>query len=308
MPLPFALTLPQLIAALGVGGVAVAAATGGSPTLKTIKATRLKSVKKKGTDNTGNEQDVPTGPLPAEALAAYNSPKKGKGRSRSAYGPKNDIHKKGSWFRFATYSDKWDRKLNKLRYYSGPRTGALYVRKAGSTAKVGNLCWMARCPDGWYPGKGKAKALNCRVPGLTAWLGPKADWKTLSSAFKTSIKNIPAVLKAAGVVVAGIYSGGASVQKNPEGQLKTVGNGIKGVAEPYKDMGNESDARLGAARALITGIRKQYILQMMDANPWAVKDGKLDIGKHYMADPKTWEDLGKPGKSRPLLFNPPKSK
>jgi len=46
----------------------------------------------------------------------------------------------------------------------------------------------------------------------------------------------------------------------------------------------------------------------MDANPWLVKDGKLDIGPNYMSDPKTWEDLGKPGKSYPLIYNPPVGK
>jgi hypothetical protein len=332
MPLPFALTIPQLLAAVGLGGVVVAAAGAESSTMKEIKKQRIKTAKvvgalgpagkpqrkkpkwwPKGTTwppvqpEGAGEFEFPTGPLPQAARDAWNAKKHGRGRSRSAYGKNNDIHKKDGWFRFATYSDKWDRKHEKIRYYAKPN-GALYVRKHGKAAMVGNLCWMARCPDSWYPGYGRAKALNVRLPALKPLLGPKADWKTLSNSVKTSIKNIPAVLKAAAVVVAGIYSGGASVQKNPEKQLDTVGKGIKGAIEPMADAGKESDSRVGAGRVIVTAIRKQYILQMMVANPWAVKNGKLDLGRHYMADPKTWEDLFKPGKSRPLLYNPPKSK
>jgi hypothetical protein len=309
MPIPFALSLPQLAALLGAGAVAVA--SGESPTMKTIRKTRkarlVVSLGKGGVETGPPKQVIPTGPLPKQAVQAWNAKKKGKRKSKSAYGPKNDIHKKGTWFRFATYSDKWDRKLAKIRYYAKPN-GALYVRKHGSAAKVGNLCWMARCPNSWYPGYGRAKALNVRLPALKSLLGPKADWKTLGSSFKSSIKAIPAVLKAAAVVVAGIYSGGSSFTKNSKKQVETVEDGIKGAIEPMKVAGNQSDTRVKASRVIVTAIRKQYILQMMDANPWAVKNGKLDIGANYMSNPQTWEDLFKPGDARPLLFNPPVSK
>lgn len=309
MALPLALTLPQLFTALGVGmGTLIVASRADSPTMREIKSAQKKATLVGGLKLSGGtakeRQVIPTGPLPAQAIAAYNSKKKGKGRSRSAYGSKNDIHKKGTWFRFATYSDKWDRKLEKIRYYAKPN-GALYVKK---TSKPGNLAWMARAPKSWYPGYKKAKALNVRFPGVEPWLGPKADWSTVKGAFKKSVQGIPAVVKAAGVVVAGVYSGGSSLTKDTAKQGKAVEDGIKAAIAPMYGAGKGSDRRIDAAREVVTALRSQYLKQMMDANPWAVKNGKLDIGKHYMANPKTWEDLFKPGKSRPLLFNPPESK
>jgi hypothetical protein len=291
-----------------VGGLAVAAVAGlksETQTMREIKAARSRVTIKSVT--AGGGPTVPTGPLPAQAIAAWNSPKKGRGRGRSAWGKNNDLHKKGAWFRFATYSDKWDRKLEKLRYYSNP-PGVLYVKKSGTKAMAGNLAWMTRCPDSWYPGFGRAASLNIRLSGLKPWLGNKADWKEITGAVKKSIEGIPDVVKAAGVVVAGIFTLGASTAAEPGEQVKSVSDGIKAAIAPFYGAGAGSDKRLDVARAVVTALRVQYINQLMDANPWAVKDGRLDIGKHYMADPKTWEDLFKPGKSRPLLFNPPKSK
>ena len=323
MPLPFALSLPQIVAALGVGAAAIAAGAP-SETQREIKKARIRRARivgplAGGTGASSSGPTLPTGPLPRQALEAWNAKKKGKSRTklqklrRSAFGPKNDIHKKDAWFRFGTYSKRgpakklFRDKIDKLRYYSDP-SGALFVRKSGDAARAGNLCWMARCPRKWYPGFGRAKTKNIRLPGLKPWLGPKADWNSVKGAFKKSIQDVPAVLKAAAVVVAGIYSGGSSLTKNSGKQVDTVHDGVVAAFAPFKDAKGSAQERTEMAYILVTAIRKQYIAQIMDANPWLVKDGKLDIGPNYMSDPKTWEDLGKPGKSYPLIYNPPVSK
>lgn len=311
---------------LGAGAVGVVAAAGSgenSQTMREIKATRaatfvgVQAASKKKPRPPGwpkhlpwppkgepTATKLPTGPLPKQATDAYNRGKSGKGRKRSAYGGANDLKKRGKWFRFATYSDKWDTKLDHLRYYGDP-PGAIFVTKKGTAARAGNLAWMCRCKSSEYPGAGKAAYKNVRTKSINPWVGRGSDWEALGNFFKTSIKNIPSVIKGAGVVVAGIFSGGKSLQDSPEDQIGTVSAAIKDALEPLGDVGGSVSKRRDAARVVVTEIRKAYLRVMMDANPWAVKNGKLDISASYMEDPKTWEDLGKPGNARPLLFNPP---
>jgi len=150
---------------------------------------------------------------------------------------------------------------------------------------------MARCPRKWYPGYGRAKTKNIRLPGLKPWLGPKADWKSVKGAFKKSVKGIP-----------------SSLTKNSGKQVDTVHDGVVAAFAPFKDAKGSAQERTEMAYILVTAIRKQYISQIMDANPWLVKNGKLDIGPNYTSSPRNWEDLGKPGKSYPLIYNPPAGK
>jgi len=245
-------------------------------------------------------EPLKTGPLPAAALAAWNSKKHGKGNRRSAYGPDNDIHKPESWLRYATYSKNWDKKLEKMRIYSNP-PGTLYVK---SKSKVRNLCWMMCCPPKLYPGYGKAKRRNVRWSAMKLWLSPKADWKTFTGGMKTSIKNIPAVLKGALVVVTAIVTLGASLLVKGDKKVDNVHDAIAGALEAIGDTAGSVKKRKAAARAVFNIVCQVYIERVMDANPHAVKNGKLDIGKHYKANPKTYEDLRSPGGSRPLLFIP----
>ena len=116
------------------------------------------------------------------------------------------------------------------------------------------------------------------------------------------------MLKAAGVVVTAIYSGGSSLTKSSGKQVDTVHDGVVAAFAPFKDAHGSAKDRTEMAYILVTAIRKQYIAQIMAANPWLVKDGKLDIGPNYTSNPKTWEDLGKPGNSYPLIYNPPEAK
>jgi hypothetical protein len=247
----------------------------------------------------------PTGPLPSGALAAYAAKSHGRGNKKSSYGPRNDIHNKGSWFRFATYSKNWKKKLAKIRFYSDP-PGAL---RLVSKDKVFNLAWMMRCRKDWYPGYSKAKRLNVRFDYLREWLSPKADWKTFTGYAKDSVKNIPAMVQAAGVVVAGVYTGGASMQKDPQGQIKKVTSAIETEIKNIGDTGKDVKKRLKAADVVIGRIGQAYIEQVKAANPWIVMtNGKIDIGKNFKPNPKTYEDLfdrSYVGKgARPLLFNP----
>ncbi len=150
MALPFALTLPQIVAALSVGAAAVAA-TSPSETQREIKKAKLRRARLVGPLAPDSTAPVlPTGPLPKQALEAWNAKKKGKNKTklqklkRSAFGPKNDIHKKDSWFRFGTYSKRgpskklFRDKLDKLRYYSDP-SGALFVRTIPTTPRARSL-------------------------------------------------------------------------------------------------------------------------------------------------------------------------
>ncbi|MEE9386322.1 MAG: hypothetical protein V3V08_23155 [Nannocystaceae bacterium] len=291
-----------------LGGLAAAAAAAGDSNATnapdpvfTSKKRRIgiKSVSKVGTPVTMT-RDERTGPLPAAALAAWNSPKKGKRRSRSAYGPDNDIHARGAWLRYATYSDNWDKKLEKQRIYADP-PGVFYVK---STSKVRNLCWMIMCPDDLYPGYGKAKRRNVRWDAMSKWLSPKADWGTITGTVKGAVEAIPSLVKGAGVVVAAVLSLGTSALAGAGDQVETVEEAIRNSLEVIGDTGKSVSKRKRAARAVYEIIAAIYIQDVMRANPHAVKNGALDIGKHYKADPKTWEDLRAPGKSRPLLYMP----
>lgn len=244
--------------------------------------------------------ELRTGPLPIRALAAWSAPKSGRGRKRSAYGPKNDIHARGGWIRFATYSDNWDKKLEKMRIYADP-PGVFYIK---SESKVRNLCWMMQAPRSWYPGYGRAARRNVRCDAIDQWLGPKADWNTVKGLVKDSIAAIPSILQAGGVVGAAYATGGASVTEGTGDQVEVVTDAIKAGLEPIGNTGESVSKRKAAAKVVYYALADAYIARVMAANPHAVRGGKLDIGKNYKDDPKTWEDLRARGKARPLLWVP----
>ena len=182
------------LGALALGGAALAGTAlllspPQSETLKMISAKRKSEGSGKfvivGDLRFPDEPAFPSGPLPTQAILASAAPK--------FVERNNDIHIKDHWFQFGVYSKDWFKKRAKLRFYSGPKAGSKYVKQE---VHHRNVCFMARCPDPWYPGVGSAQLRNCRVSAISQWISVKADWKSGSDAFKTSIKGIPAVLKA----------------------------------------------------------------------------------------------------------------
>lgn len=241
-----------------------------------------------------------SGPLPAQALAAYNTTKYTRG------GP-NDIHQKGAWFRWAVYSDKWHKKHASIDFFSSPR-GANRVR---SNSKWTNLAWMARSPRKIYPyyklGRGRVKWSK-----LEPLIGPKADWKTLTGGVADVLKEIPDIVASAGLIAGGVASGGQSAQADPQGQVKQVMDTVKDLLGSASGVIGKTKERTEAAAAIVEAVALQYKLELLAANPWIVRDGRVDIGKNYPQNPRTFEDLYRkpaPGekRGRPLMFNPKRS-
>lgn len=260
----------------------------------------LKAIAKMGIIGATTAGPKLSGPLPQAALEAWNAPKSGRGRRRSAYGPKNDIHKRASWLRYATYSKRFHYKLDVNRIYSDPPGALRLISKDNAR----NLAWMMRCRSDWYPGYGKAQPRNIRLDAVKQYLSPKADWDTFKGLFKDTIDSLPAVIEGAGVITAGVTSGGASLQKNPKEQADAVFDSIKSALAPIGNVGESISKRLEAAEIIYLAFADAYIGQVMAANPHAVRNGRLDIGKHYHDEPRTYEELGQEGGSRPLLWNP----
>jgi hypothetical protein len=253
----------------------------------------------------------PSGPLPASALRAWNAPRKGKRKKRSSYGKDNDIKKRASWFRFATYSSNFAKKRELIRFYSDP-PGALFLR---SKNQHHNIAWMARCRPDWYPGYKKAARRNCRVDPLKLWLSPKADWDTFKGIFSDSVEAIPQIIEGAGVIAGGVTSGGASLSQDPQGQAEALIDSIKSSLKPIGNTGKSVSKRLDAADVVVSNLMRAYIQQMKEANPWAILkndqgNSTFNVGANYHPKPKTYEDLfdrswvGKKGAARPLLWNP----
>jgi len=263
--------------------------------LKTFEEMAMEAAMHAGQPRPGNTPSgVPSGVLPAQAIAALNAGKWTK------TGP-NNLHRRDAWFYFGDYSDHWFEKRGKVRFYASP-PGALYVK---SVTHHRNLAWFCRARASWQPGYGRAQYKNVRLPGIKHWLGPKADWDTFTGVFKDSLAAIPEVVNAAGIVVEGIYSGGASMMDEPGEQIDTVIGGIGAALEPIGDTGSSITKRKKAAAVVVSQILNGYVRQMKDANPHAVRpDGILDTSARYMRNPQTWADLRRPGDARPLLYNP----
>lgn len=230
-----------------------------------------------------------TGPLPPQALQAYaddNNKLRSAGYDR--------------WFRWAKFSKKTKKKIDKLRFYANPP--GLQFRT--SKSDVNNLCWMARCPSAWYPKHGGGNDRNCRVDAIDQWLSPKAGWKTFTGALGQAFEALPAIVEGAGVVAGGVTTGGGSIASDPGASVGTVVDALKAALTPIGNTGKSISKRQDAADAVLMVLIAMYRRQMMLANPHAVRNGELVVGKYFMENPKTFEDLAKPGKARPLLFNP----
>lgn len=230
----------------------------------------------------------PNDPLPAQALEAY-ADKNNKLRSAGF----------GRWFRWAKFSKGTRRKVDKIRFYAKP-PGALYFKSKDDNA---NLAWMARCPEAWYPKHGH-RDQSCRVDVLSPFIGPKADLQTIGAWFKGAAENIPKMAEYAKVIGEGISTGGGSVAKDPALAMDQVKSFISDSMAPYAKANASRKEKLAGAETLLQTMLRLYVRQMKLANPHAVINGKFNVGKHYMENPKTFGDLSKPGKARPLLYNP----
>lgn len=289
-----AIPLLYLLGGLGLAGaaaVALAEDETSIPEVAPMKATVVTPYKVGEAASGGIE--TKTGPLPAGALAAIAA-----GKSTDA----NDLHIRGQWFFFQDFSKLWHKKLDKL-YFKADPPGSLKV--VGKSERL-NLLWMARCPADWYPRHGPKSGGHryCHVKALNIYMSPKADWKAVTSFVKDTVAEIPQIVAAAAVIVGAVYSGGASVTADTEGQLGAVAKALKGTVEKYGDVGKSVKKRKQAGASILNDLLFAANETMVAANPWASVGGKLDISKRYMRNPKTYEDLYKPGNARPLLFNP----
>lgn len=238
-------------------------------------------------------KNAKSGPLPPQALAAAATSSFTKG------GP-NDLHMKGAWFKYGAYSSNFFEKIEVYRIYSNP-PGTIQVRSESDTF---NLCWAAQCPDAWYPQYGY-KNRGVRMGILKKLTGPKADWQMLVGGLRDLLQELPEMLETAGLIGAGVATGGQSVGQNPDQQVDQVLNTLEGIYDVGKGIGDSLGERKKAAAALVTSIGVEYRRRIAKANPWVLVNGQVKLGKRFMANPKTYADLYKPGKSRPLLYNPP---
>jgi len=234
-----------------------------------------------------------SGPLPQQAKAALLTDQGG--------GAPNDLRIKDAWFNMNVYSEGWFEKRKRIRFYGSP-PGVYYVY---SEWKAANVSWMARCPANWYPKHG-VKDQSARVSALNEWISRKADWDTFTGLFEDSIKAIPKILEAAGLVAAAVGSGGQSAGADTSGQIKVLEDAIKDSLEPIGNVGKSVKKRRKAASAVTGVLLSAYMEQLERANPWAVDEkGNLNTGKRYKRNPQTYEELFMPGDAHPLLYNPP---
>lgn len=195
-----------------------------------------------------------------------------------------------------------DRSLsNEIKFYASPPG----VNSVKSTDFSFNLCWWAMCKESWRPGHGAAKSGNVRMGVLKPLIGPKADLKQIWSAITGIIEQLPEILESAGIIAAGVASGGQSATTDTKGQVEAVTDTIENLLAEASGIFKGTKARTESAAVLVTAIGWAYMEAVAIANPWLIKDGKLDFGKNYKADPQTWGDLGKPGNAYPLVYFPP---
>jgi len=234
-----------------------------------------------------------SGPLPQAALDAYGS------KSKSY----DNMRGKDGWVRFALFSKNWQKKSKKIRIYARP-PGALFKVSKNRTK---NIATMFRAPSSMYPKYPKAsrKKRNARWNAVDRYLSPKADWNTFTGLVEDSFAGLDEILEGAGVVAGAIGSGGASVGADVSGQVDAVSDAIKASLAPIGNVGRSVGKRLDAAGVIVGALMAEYVRELAEGNPWAVKNGKLDLGKNYKKNPRTYEDLFAKGGSYPLLYNPP---
>lgn len=290
---------PQAIGLIASGIVAmIVAALADDEDTVTILPGKLEEAKP-GELKIMQAQSLKKGPLPTQALAAYATSKYTK------TGP-NNIHNGDAWFRWAVYSEKWHRKMDRIVFYAKPQ-GA---NKVKSNSDWFNLAWMARCPDHIYP-EYKLRRGKVKWSKLKTLIGPKADWQTLTGGVKDVLSEIPDIVASAGLIAGAVGSGGQSAQADTKGQIDQVMSTVKDLLGSASGVIGKTKERTEAAAAIVEAIGRQYQRELLAANPWILRNGKVDLGKNYPQNPRTYEDLFRkpnPGekRGRPLLYNPRK--
>jgi len=231
-------------------------------------------------------------PLPPQALAAYAA----KGYVKNV----NSIRNHGAWFRFATFSDKFHYRTRNMRIQSKPQ-GAYSIKVTDPELSIP---WMMRCKDKHYLKYGH-RDREARLDVLRKLIGPAADAKLLIGTIEDVLDELPEIMESAGLIAQGVATQGASVGNDPAGQIGQIVETVKRIGKGIGNIRSNNRKRSKAAVAIAYGLAQGFVLEAARANPWAMKDGKLDLGKHYKPDPKTWADLWAPGNARPLLYNPP---
>jgi hypothetical protein len=269
---------------------------------KAEKAFAFKSVKKAGqlkkvavvvAPDTQLLETRRTGPLPAQALACQ----KAKWDS-----PNNRIRSRGQWFDVGQGSKGWKHKRDRLRFYAKPAGAPRIISKS----KTFNIAWMARCPLGWYPKYGR-RDQSCRLDVLTPIIGPKAGLRAFGKGLARWFepKAIAQRFKAAGVLTGAVFTAGGSLTVKGKKQIQQVVKTIKGDIRIVRNELKSKKQRKKAAAAIVETYGVEYRKQLAAANPHCIRGGRFDVSPRFMANPKTYADLFKPGKSWPVIYNPP---
>lgn len=231
-------------------------------------------------------------PLPAQALAAIDA-----GGYRKGV---NSIRAAGQWVRFATFSPKFHYRHRNMRVWSKP-AGA-YKIKVEDRALA--LAWMMQCPSKWYLKYGY-RDRSARLDVLKKFIGPGADFKIITGGAEDLLSELPDLIESAGLVAGAVASGGASASQDPMGQIGQVTETLKDLGGIIKNAKSANAKRSAAAKVAFLAIARQYLDRVKQANPHAVKNGKLVLSKSFKKEPKTYADLWEPGNARPILYNPP---
>lgn len=164
-----------------------------------------------------------------------------------------------------------------------------------------NNGWLAFAPKKLQPGYGKAAKRNVRLNALDPIFGPKADVKAIFGAIGDVLSNVPQILESAGAIGKAIGTQGATSAEAIDPTIEA----LKDLLNEAKGIVKKGKARAAAANAIVSTIITGYRAQLMAASPWVVRDGKLDMSKTYLKDPRTYGDLAKRGNAYPILWIPP---
>jgi len=272
-------------------------------TTSQAKTFGIKSVKSGGTKKSTliTPMDVDelsvkrTGALPGQAIAAQSA------KWNTA---NNKIFARGQWFDMNGESKGSRAKRELLRFYANP-PGAIRVVSKNVTF---NQAWRARCPKADYPKFGP-KDRSCRLSVLKPITGPKAQFRSFGKGMKDwfSVEAMQKRLEAAGAVVGAIFSQGKTFVAKDAKQRGKVTTALKNDWRLVKNSLKKLKDRKRAAAAIVESFGNEYRTQLGAANPHLITGGRVLISKRFMANPKTYEDLFKPGNSWPLIYNPPQN-
>jgi len=234
-----------------------------------------------------------SGPLPAQAIAAQEA-----GWTTA----NNNIRSRGQWFDPNRTNKAGRKKRGKLRFYADPPAVARVVVKNVTF----NICWMARASWADYPRFGPGDQ-SCRLKLLSPIIGPKAALKAFGKGLKKWFdpKLMEDRLRSGGIIASAIISGGQSFSVKGKKQIEQVTKTLKNDWRVKTNTLKGKRARKRAAAAMVEEFGANYRRQIGAANPWLMRGGRVDISPRFMANPKTYADLYKPGKSWPLIYNPP---